>query len=183
MRTLMCPPSARSQALPEQQTPMRTILVFSPPLWLHIRFWHLTYRPILPRRVHSKSAAIASEYRSEARHTLYVCWRPASAIFGHVHNSQRFLLVNNSVADPAKLDDPKAPMYIIAGGAGHIEGLTSVGGNFSTNVFAYADDFSYGKISFLDANNLKVEFIRSSTGDILDSSVLFKSHKQQFFVQ
>ncbi|KAH7390743.1 Metallo-dependent phosphatase-like protein [Phaeosphaeria sp. MPI-PUGE-AT-0046c] len=105
------------------------------------------------------------------------------AIFGHVHNSQRFLPVNNSIADPAKLNDPKSPMYIVAGGAGNIEGLTSVGGNSTTNVFAYADDFSYGKISFLDANNLKVEFIRSSTGDVLDSSVLFKSHKQRFVVQ
>lgn len=81
------------------------------------------------------------------------------------------------------MNDPKAPMYIVAGGAGNIEGLSSIGGNFSTNVFAYADDFSYGKISFLDANNLKVEFIRSSTGDVLDSSKLFKSHKEQFVVQ
>jgi hypothetical protein len=105
------------------------------------------------------------------------------AIFGHVHNSQRFLPVNNSIADPAKMNDPKAPMYIVAGGAGNIEGLTSVGANSTTNVFAYADDFSYGKVSFLDANNLKVDFIRSSTGDVLDSSVLYKSHKQQFVVQ
>jgi hypothetical protein len=105
------------------------------------------------------------------------------AVFGHVHNSQRFLPVNNNIADPAKMKDPKAPMYIVAGGPGNIEGLTSVGGNYSTNVFAYAEDFSYATISFLDKNNLKVEFIRSSTGDVLDSSVLYKSHNQQFVVQ
>ncbi|KAL5427455.1 hypothetical protein PMIN05_011365 [Paraphaeosphaeria minitans] len=79
------------------------------------------------------------------------------AIFGHVHNSQRFLPVNNGVADPAKLNNPKAPMYIVAGGAGNIEGLSSVGGNYSTNVFAYADDFSYASVSFQSANNLKVD--------------------------
>lgn len=105
------------------------------------------------------------------------------AIFGHVHNSQRFLPVNNSIADPAKLNDPKAPAYIVAGGAGNIEGLSAIGSNSTTNVFAYADDFSYGKVSFVDANHLKVDFIRSSTGDVLDSSVLYKSHQQQFVIQ
>jgi hypothetical protein len=105
------------------------------------------------------------------------------AIFGHVHNSQRFLPVNNSVADPAKLNDPKAPVYIVSGGPGNIEGLSAIGKNSTTNIFAYADDFSYSKVSFVDANNLKIDFIRSSTGDVLDSSVLYKSHKQQFVVQ
>jgi acid phosphatase type 7 len=60
------------------------------------------------------------------------------AIFGHVHNSQRFVPVNNSIADPNGMNDPKAPMYIIAGGAGNIEGLSSVGSNVSYNAFAYA---------------------------------------------
>jgi hypothetical protein len=81
------------------------------------------------------------------------------------------------------MNDPKAPMYIVAGGAGNIEGLSSVGTNVSFNAFAYADDFSYATVSFLDTNNLKVDFIRSSTGDILDSSVLYKSHTEQFVVQ
>jgi acid phosphatase type 7 len=105
------------------------------------------------------------------------------AIFGHVHNSQRFLPVNNSVADPAGMNNPKAPMYIVAGGAGNIEGLSSVGTKQSYNAFAYADDFSYAQVSFQDANNLQVDFIRSSTGEVLDSSVLNKAHTQQFVVQ
>ncbi|KAI0005660.1 Metallo-dependent phosphatase [Xylariaceae sp. FL0662B] len=105
------------------------------------------------------------------------------AIFGHVHNSQRFQPVYNDTADPNGLNDPKAPMYIVAGGAGNIEGLSSVGSNLSYNAFAYADDFSYAKVSFLDANNLQVDFIRSATGELLDTSVLFKSHTEQFVVQ
>ncbi|ORY15350.1 Metallo-dependent phosphatase-like protein [Clohesyomyces aquaticus] len=105
------------------------------------------------------------------------------AIFGHVHNSQRFLPVNNSVADPRGMNDPKAPMYIVAGGAGNIEGMSAVGANYSTNVFAYANDFSYAAITFQDSNHLKVDFIQSSTGAVLDSSVLYKSHTQQFLVQ
>ncbi|CAK7216125.1 hypothetical protein SCUCBS95973_002698 [Sporothrix curviconia] len=104
-------------------------------------------------------------------------------IFGHVHNSQRFLPVNNSVADPAGLQNPKSPMYIIAGGPGNVEGLSTVGANYSTNVFAYADDFSYATVTFQDANHLKIDFLQSSTGKVLDSSVLYKEHAEQFVVQ
>lgn len=91
--------------------------------------------------------------------------------------------MNNSVADPRGLDDPKAPMYIVAGGAGNIEGLTGVGGNVSGNAFAYAEDFSYASVGFLDGNRLKVEFVRSRTGEVVDSSVLYKRHGEQFVVQ
>ena len=105
------------------------------------------------------------------------------AIFGHVHNSQRFTPTNNNEADPAGMNNPKAPMYIVAGGPGNIEGLSEVGTNISTNRFAYADDFSFAKVSLHDAHNLQVDFIQSSTGDILDSSVLYKAHTQQFVLQ
>lgn len=105
------------------------------------------------------------------------------AIFGHVHNSQRFQPVVNGTADLGGLNDPKAPMYIIAGGAGNIEGLSSVGSNVSYNAFAYADDFSYATVSFQDSNHLQVDFIQSSTGAVLDSSVLYKAHTEQFVVQ
>ncbi|OTB05340.1 hypothetical protein M426DRAFT_319888 [Hypoxylon sp. CI-4A] len=105
------------------------------------------------------------------------------AILGHVHNSQRFQPVYNNTADPKGMNDPTAPMYIVAGGAGNIEGLSDVGTNVSYNSFAYADDFSYAKISFLDANNLQVDFIRSATGETLDTSVLYKSHTEQFVSQ
>ncbi|UJO25237.1 Acid phosphatase [Fulvia fulva] len=101
-------------------------------------------------------------------------------IFGHVHNSQRFNPVYNQTADPAGLNDPKAPMYIVAGGAGNIEGLSKVGSNYSTNVFAYADDFSFVQIKFMDANHLGVGFVRSETGEVLDRSVLYKQHDVAF---
>ena len=104
-------------------------------------------------------------------------------IFGHVHNSQRFKPVYNGVADPNGMQDPKAPAYIVAGGAGNIEGLSAVGSNVTANVFAYADDFSYATIALEDPNHLRIDFIRSSTGQVLDSSVLYKSHSAQFVVQ
>jgi hypothetical protein len=105
------------------------------------------------------------------------------AIFGHVHNSQRFNPIYQNVTDPAGLNNPKAPMYVVMGGAGNIEGLSDVGTNATGNVFAYADDFSYGNIKFMDKNHLGVDFFRSSTGDLLDSSVLYKEHSVDFVVQ
>jgi hypothetical protein len=101
-------------------------------------------------------------------------------VFGHVHNSQRFNPVYNNVADPAGLNNPKAPAYIVAGGAGNIEGLSAVGANYSTNVFAYGDEFSYASLKFKDANNLQIDFLRSDTGEVLDSSVLYKQHNVAF---
>lgn len=104
-------------------------------------------------------------------------------VFGHVHNSQRFAPVNNSVVDAAGMGDPKSPMYIIAGGAGNIEGPTPVGANVTSNRFSYAEDFAYATLTFADENNLGINFIRSSTGEILDTSTLYKSHTEQFVVQ
>ncbi|EAW11058.1 purple acid phosphatase family protein [Aspergillus clavatus NRRL 1] len=105
------------------------------------------------------------------------------AIFGHQHNSQRFLPVVNGTADANGMTDPKAPMYIVAGGAGNIEGLTAVGTKPSYTQFAYADDYSYVTVSFEDRNHLRVDFLRSGTEERLDSSTLYKSHAAQFVVQ
>ncbi|KAK3390054.1 Metallo-dependent phosphatase-like protein [Podospora didyma] len=105
------------------------------------------------------------------------------AIFGHVHNSQRFAPTYNKVADPAGMNNPKAPMYIVAGGAGNIEGLSGAGTNLTYNRFVYADEFSYATVNLLDAQRLQVDFIRSEDGALLDRSVLFKKHGQRFVVQ
>ncbi|EGX91003.1 acid phosphatase, putative [Cordyceps militaris CM01] len=105
------------------------------------------------------------------------------AVFGHVHNSQRYLPVYDGVADPAGLDDPEAPMHIVSGGTGNIEGLDEFDKVPHFNAFAYNDDFAYANLRFEDAQNLRVNFIRSATGEVLDTSVLHKSHKKRFVRQ
>ena len=104
-------------------------------------------------------------------------------VFGHVHNSQRFVPMVNGTIDPAGMKDPKAPMYIVSGGTGNIEGLSAVGNKVTGNVFAYADDFSYATIKLLDEKNLQINFVQSSTGNVLDSSKLYKSHQTRFVRQ
>ncbi|KAI0390297.1 Metallo-dependent phosphatase [Xylariaceae sp. FL0594] len=105
------------------------------------------------------------------------------AIFGHVHNSQRIRPVYDNVADPNGYQDPKAPLYIVAGGAGNIEGLSSATIKTKFHDFAYDDDFSYGRVSLLDRNNLQVQIIRSTTGEVLDTASLYKAHGERFVVQ
>ncbi|CZT18822.1 related to purple acid phosphatase [Ramularia collo-cygni] len=107
------------------------------------------------------------------------------AIFGHVHNAQRFDPMYRNATDPRGLNDPKAPMYLIMGGAGNIEPLAALppGENATGMVFAYADGYSYGNVKFLDRNRLGVDFIRSSTGEVLDSSELYKNHSVDFVLQ
>ncbi|KAI1430824.1 Metallo-dependent phosphatase-like protein [Xylaria sp. CBS 124048] len=104
-------------------------------------------------------------------------------IFGHEHNSQRFMPVYKGEADPNGMEDPDAPMYIVSGGAGNIEGLGPiVGPEMSFNPWNYAEDFSYSRITLMDEQHLRVQFIQSSTGDVIDESVLFKSHDTDNFV-
>lgn len=119
----------------------------------------------------------------QAFEPLFYTYGVDLAVFGHVHNSQRFYPVNNSVADPNGMNNPADPMYIVSGGAGNIEGLDSVGSEPSYTAWAYAADWSYSTLNFLDAQHLQVTFIQSSTGDILDSSTLVKNHSTPFVVQ
>ncbi|CAL5874278.1 uncharacterized protein PFLUO_LOCUS8567 [Penicillium psychrofluorescens] len=119
----------------------------------------------------------------DAFESLFYKYGVDVGVFGHVHNSQRFYPVNNSIADPHNMTNPSAPMYIVAGGAGNIEGLDSPGSEPSYTAFAYGDDYSYATLNFVDQKHLQVTFIRSSTGDVLDSSVLYKNHTTSFVVQ
>ncbi|KAJ5548323.1 hypothetical protein N7513_005557 [Penicillium frequentans] len=119
----------------------------------------------------------------DAFEELFYTYGVDLGVFGHVHNSQRFTPIYNGTVDSANLTDPKAPMYIIAGGAGNIEGLSDVGTEPDYTEFAYADDYSYATLKLLDEQHLQIDFIRSSTGAVLDSSTLYKSHTTQFVVQ
>lgn len=104
-------------------------------------------------------------------------------VFGHVHNSQRFAPIYNGTADANGMNNPKAPMYIVAGGAGNIEGVNAPGTEPSYTEFAYGADYSYATVRFVDEQHLQVDFYQSSTGTLLDSSTLFKSHTTPFVQQ
>ncbi|KAL7903845.1 Metallo-dependent phosphatase-like protein [Trichoderma velutinum] len=101
---------------------------------------------------------------------------------GHQHNAERFSPVYNNTADPNGMNDPKAPMYIVNGGAGNIEGLADLGDSLPFSAYGNDKDFSFAKVKLLDKNHMQIDFIKSETREVLDSSVLFKSHKDQFVI-
>lgn len=101
-------------------------------------------------------------------------------LFGHVHNSQRFDPIYKNRTDPHGLNNPSYPMYIVAGGAGNIEGLSKVGSNLTGNRFAYAESQSFARLSFVSPTKLGVEFYKSDGNELLDSTVLYKKHDTAF---
>lgn len=101
---------------------------------------------------------------------------------GHQHNAERFSPMYNNTADPNGMNDPKAPMYIVNGGAGNIEGLADLGDSLPFSAYGNDKDFSFAKVKLLDKNHMQIDFIKSETREVLDSSVLFKSHKDQFVI-
>ncbi|KAL2870566.1 purple acid phosphatase family protein [Aspergillus lucknowensis] len=120
----------------------------------------------------------------EAFEPLFYKYGVDLGVFGHVHNAQRFLPVYDGTPDPKGMEDPKAPMYIVSGAAGNIEGLSSLGEE-QPEFTAFADDesYSYSTIRVLDENNLQVDFVDSVSGEILDSATLFKGHTERFVRQ
>ncbi|KAL3475534.1 Metallo-dependent phosphatase-like protein [Aspergillus californicus] len=119
----------------------------------------------------------------DAFEDLFYTYGVDLGVFGHVHNSQRFLPVYDSTPDPNGMDDPNAPMYIVSGAAGNIEGLVEIGTKPAFLEFSNDEVYTYATLRLLDANHLQVDFIESSTGEILDTSTLFKSHGERFVRQ
>ncbi|UZJ55797.1 hypothetical protein CBS101457_005117 [Exobasidium rhododendri] len=105
------------------------------------------------------------------------------ALFGHVHNLQRFAPIYNGTVDPAGYNNPKAPAYTVIGGPGNIEGHSDITPVTAGNKFAYNANFGYGQLTFFNTTHLGMDFYRSMDGANLDSSVLVKDHTTQFVRQ
>ncbi|KAL2847568.1 Metallo-dependent phosphatase-like protein [Aspergillus pseudodeflectus] len=130
------------------------------------------------------TAGLACGPCQEAFEDILYAYGVDLAIFGHVHNSQRFLPIYNGVLDPRGMQDPKAPVYIVAGAAGNIEGLVKVGKKSVEGlVFADDEEYAFARVSVLDEWNLGIEFVGSATGEVLDSSLLVKGHGERFVRQ
>ncbi|KAL4862285.1 hypothetical protein BDV12DRAFT_190519 [Aspergillus spectabilis] len=129
------------------------------------------------------TAGLACKPCQEAFEDLFYTYGVDLGVFGHVHNAQRFLPVYDSVPDPVGMQDPKAPMYIVSGAAGNIEGLVKATNKPEFLEFVNDEVYTYATVRFLDRNNMRVDFVESATGEILDSSTLFKSHGERFVRQ
>ncbi|KAF8313567.1 Metallo-dependent phosphatase [Clavulina sp. PMI_390] len=103
------------------------------------------------------------------------------AVFGHVHNMQLIAPITNGTVDPAGLNNPTSPWYIVNGAAGNVEGFSSLSSSPPSYV-TWANDNLYGfsKLLFHNRTNLEVQFISSTDGALLKSATLYKSHTTAF---
>lgn len=104
-------------------------------------------------------------------------------LFGHVHNSERYLPMYQNTPDPNGYQNPRAPMYIVAGAAGNIEGLDAKVTTKNSNTgleWINSDFYTVVKIDIQSEKSLNISFVRSSDGKVLDSTILQKEHNVQF---
>lgn len=101
-----------------------------------------------------------------------------AAVFGHVHNYQRYNPVKFNKTDPNGLNNPDAPWYIVNGAAGHYDGMDPFDNGTRPSSFKYGFDDTYGWSLFTvhNATHLTHEFVASRNDSILDSATLYKKH-------
>lgn len=101
------------------------------------------------------------------------------AIFGHVHNYQRWNPMKYNKTDPNGLSNPSSPWYLVNGIAGHYDGMDSFGNDTKPAGFKYGFDDTYGWSRFTVHNetHLTHEFVASRNDSIMDSATLYKKHE------
>ncbi|GAA5966059.1 hypothetical protein JCM21900_004286 [Sporobolomyces salmonicolor] len=95
---------------------------------------------------------------------------------GHVHNYERFMPMFNGTVDPSGLNNPRAPWPILNGAAGHYDGLDHFDSGAPYNGSAFGDDqdFTWGRMTFVDAQHLKYELVASRNSSVIDAATLYK---------
>jgi len=97
---------------------------------------------------------------------------------GHVHAYERTAPIFNGTVDPNELNNPKFPLYITNGAAGHYDGLDSLDSVLAPFSRAAIDThYGWSRLTFHNCTHLTHEFVRSADGSVLDSATLFKDRK------
>ncbi|CAI6339415.1 unnamed protein product [Periconia digitata] len=135
------------------------------------------------RPFYTTSSSSRCGYCQKAFEHLFYKYGVDLGVFGHVHNSQRFNPIYKNVPDENGLEGPKAPLYIVAGGAGSIEGLSKMGKGYGSFEFGYDEDFSFAGIDIKSEEKLGVRFLRSRSGEVLDEVELTKKRDGRFIRQ
>ncbi|SPO25050.1 related to acid phosphatase precursor (pH 6-optimum acid phosphatase) [Ustilago trichophora] len=97
---------------------------------------------------------------------------------GHQHNMQRQApLAPGAKVDANGLDNPKAPLYILTGAAGHFDGLDNAHMPYPAYT-KFVNDTLYGfsRVTFHNKTHLTHDFVSSATNKVLDSATLYKQH-------
>lgn len=100
---------------------------------------------------------------------------------GHVHAMERNAPIAKNITDPNGLNNPKAPLYLTNGAAGHFEGLDPLNKPLP-NYVTYANNtkFGYSLLTFHNTTHMTHNFISSASGQVLDSATLYKERSFPF---
>ncbi|KAI5481098.1 acid phosphatase [Pseudohyphozyma bogoriensis] len=95
---------------------------------------------------------------------------------GHVHTYERIGPIFNGTVDPNGLNNPRAPLMLLVGNAGHYDGLDTF--SVPNNYTGFGDDtgFGWGRMTFDNCSSLSWEFRNASNSQVIDSISLFKEH-------
>ncbi|ETN25028.1 hypothetical protein PPTG_01170 [Phytophthora nicotianae INRA-310] len=114
---------------------------------------------------------------------LFIKYRVDVVLTGHQHYYERQTPILNSTAvldgvssDFARYDNPKAPVYIVSGACGTVEGLDMAPDPTNVTWNAASNYIDYG-FSTLEANRSKLswKFLNSSNQAVLDEFVMWKT--------
>lgn len=111
------------------------------------------------------------------RHGVDLAW------FGHEHNSQRFLPMHGNKSDTAGYNNPKAPVYLVAGAAGNIEGLTEQKTFPEGYAWGNDRDYAFATLTVHNRTHVTSRFFRSSDGAKIDDQTLYKEHSESSVYQ
>ena len=96
--------------------------------------------------------------------------------FGHKHLYERLDTVDTSgQPDKKGLHNPKSPMYIVNGAAGHYDGLDSLPKKRAAQSVVGIDSaYGWSRWTVHNCTHLTLEFVASGNGTVLDSATLYK---------
>ncbi|VVT48658.1 uncharacterized protein SAPINGB_P001887 [Magnusiomyces paraingens] len=99
------------------------------------------------------------------------------AVFGHVHNYQRWSPMKFNATDPNGLNNPSSPWYLVNGAAGHYDGMDDLNKTKPAG-FKFGFDNTYGWSRFTVHNETHIthEFVASRNDSVMDTATLFKKH-------
>lgn len=113
----------------------------------------------------------------EAFEDIFVKYSVDVAIFGHVHNYQRWDPMKHNTADPNGLSNPGAPWYILNGIAGHYDGMDAFGKKMPAGFrVGFDDTYGWSRFTVHNATHLTHEFVASRNDSVLDKATLYKKH-------
>lgn len=101
-------------------------------------------------------------------------------LFGHVHNYQTlYPMYKNKVDTENKFNNPKYPLHILNGAAGHYDGLDDiVDKNKPAGYRLGMKLYGWSKITVHNETHLTQDFIASGNNTVMDSFTLYKNRDQ-----